>query len=498
MQVVEIPFGEFLPEQPDYKNPGCLVADNCFPVSGGYGPFPDIVTTGDENTEVVRGAKHLFQNDGTTMLVGGSSTRLFTYVGSTLTATTGYTAIGDGNFWDFEQFNDYVIAVSENNNPQYLTDLDTDTSWSALTGSPPEAKAVGRVGTFLMLGNLSNLGLPSSIQWSAENDPTDWPTPGTSDARLKSSGRAALQPEYGAITSITGDRYPLIFQERAISRIEVVGPPTVFNIQPIEEARGALAPASVVTVGWMTFFLAHDGFWATDGNQTTPIGTKRVNEWFFETVSEADRFRTQGAIAWEQQSVIWNFYPSVNATGFRRQLIYSWAENRWSTASMVNDWIVDSKVAGVTLEDLDALFPSGIEAVTPNLDSPFWGARSRVLSVFAQDGSGNSELYTLNGTATEATFQTGEFEPKPGSKVAVNAVYPVVENADQNTTGGVVWRNAKGGAQTTSTLTTVNSSGFCPVRVDGRFMAAKVVIPASADWDDAQGVMVEFRPSGRR
>jgi hypothetical protein len=347
VNVAEIPFGEFLPEQPDYKNPGCLVADNCWPVSGGYGPFLGLKATGDSNTEVVRGADQMFQNDGTSIVVGGSSTRLFVLVGGTLTATTGYTAIGD-DAWDFAQFNDFVFATAPGNAMQYLTDIDTDTGWSASPGSPPIAKVCGRVGTFLMIGNLSTLGLPSSIQWSAENSPTDWPTPGTADARVKSSGRAALQPEYGGITAITGDRYPLIFQERAISRVQTVGPPGHFNIQTIEEARGAIAPQSVVTVGWFTFFLAHDGFWMTDGNQVMPIGNQRVNEWFFDTVSESDRFRTQGAVAWEKQSIIWNFYPATNNTGFRRQIIYSFKENRWSTASLVNDWIVDNKVGAVS------------------------------------------------------------------------------------------------------------------------------------------------------
>ena len=47
MKVFEIPFGEWLPDHPDYKNPGCLTADNCFPVPGGYGPFPGLDPSDD-------------------------------------------------------------------------------------------------------------------------------------------------------------------------------------------------------------------------------------------------------------------------------------------------------------------------------------------------------------------------------------------------------------------------------------------------------------------
>lgn len=492
MKPFEIPFGEWLPDQPDYKNPGCLVADNCFPTSGGYGPFLGAKATGDEIDEAVRGAGQFFRSDGTSVIVGGTDTKLFVLVGGTLTATTGYTSIGVDGYWQFARFNALIIAVAPNNTPQYLTDIDSDTGWSTLPGSPPTAEAVGRVGNFLVLGNIS--GATSRIQWSAQNDPTaSWVTD-----RQVQSGLAELQPEYGEITAITGDRFPLVFQNRGISRLDEVGPPTVLRAETVEEARGAIAPNSVVTLGWMTYFLAHDGFFAHDGNQIMPIATRRVNEWFADNVSEGDRFRTHGTIVWEKQSIIWSFVPTTDTTGFRRQIIYSWAENRWSTATLSLDWLVDNKVAATTLEDLDALFPSGLETVTPSMDSDFWLSKTRVLSAFIQDGSGNSEMNTLNGDALAATFETADAQLVPGSRVSVNGIYPVVENADANTAAALVTRLTKGGTETTGPSVTVNSSGVCPVRGDGRWARAKMTIPAAAVWEDAQGVQVEGRRSGRR
>ncbi len=476
---------------PDYKNPGCLVADNCFPSSGGYSSFPGKIATGDEINEVVRGAEQFFRTDGTSIVVGGTDTKLFVLVGGTLTATTGYTSIGNAS-WQFARFNALVIATAPNNAPQYLTDIDSDTGWSALPGSPPTAEVCGRVGNFLVLGNIS--GAKSRIQWSAENSPTA--TWGTN--RTVQSGQANLQSEYGKITGITGDRFPLIFQERAISRLEPVGPPTVFRAETIEEAGGCIAPASIVTVGFLTYYLRHDGWFVTDGAQVTPIGTRRVNEWFFDNVSEVDRFRTQGAVAWEKQSIIWSFYSTANTNGFFRQIIFSWAENRWSTASFGVDWIVDNKVAGTTLEALDALFSSDLETVTPSLDASKWLAKSRVLSAFIQDASSNSEMHTLNGNALEATFETADNAPVAGRRVAVNAIYPMVENASENTEAALITRTKKGGSAVTSMQMAINASGFCPVRGDGRWVRGKMIMPAAANWKNAQGVQLEYRPSGRR
>ena len=497
MQAAEIPFGEFLPDQPTYKNPGCIAANNVFPISGGYGPFAGGNPQGDTNTEAVRGAAQMFRNDGTSIVVGGSDTILFILVGGTLTATGSLNSIGADNYWDFAQFNDYVFAVSENNNPKYLSDIDSDTSWSDAPGSPPEAKVIGRVGYFLMVGNLTDLGLPTTLQWSAENDPTDWPTPGTNDARLKQSSRVALQPEYGEITGIAGDRFPMVFQQRAISRIDPVGPPTVFRITPIEEARGCIAPQSIVTVGFQTYFLSHDGFWMTDGNSVQPIGNSRINQWFFDNVSETDRFRTQGTVVWEKQAIIWNFYPASEATGFKRQIIYSFKENRWSTASLTCDWIVDNKVGATTLEDLDALF-ADLESVDPDLDSSYWGARSRVLSAFIQNGSAASELNLLNGDSLEAQFQTGEMQPAPGKRVECNGAFPVVEDLEDAVMCGASARENKGSTQTSSSTNTINGAGFCPFRIEGRYVSGRMVIPAGTNWNKAQGMQLEFRTTGAR
>lgn len=498
MQTVELQWNEWTPDAPDYKNPGCLTANNVIPSPGSYGPFPSAVAQGDATAGICLGADHLFRSDETSVIVGGTATTLFSVISGTVVATAGMSSLGADNYWSFAQFNAFVVACGVGNAPQALTDIDSDTSWSALAGSPPQAKICARVGNFLMLGNLSGLSLPFSFQNSALNDPTDWPTPGSADARQKSSGRGSLQFEYGKITGIAGDRYAMMFQERAVSRVDFVGPPQVFQITPIEEARGCIAPNSIVTVGFLTYFLAHDGFCATDGNQVYEIGLNKINRWFFDNVSETDRFRTQGAVIWEKQCIVWNFYPRDNATGFNKQIIFSWAQNRWSTADLVNDWIVDNKVGATTLEDLDALFPGGLETVTPPLDSSFWFGRSRVISSFIQDGAGNTEVNFLNGTPLEATLESADTEPKPGYRVAVNRLYPIVENADVNTTAALVSREFKGSTAITSAFGVINEGGFCPVRGSGRFVRARQIIPAGADWDKSQGMMASYKVTGAR
>ena len=167
-QVIEIPLVDWLPDQPDFKNPGCEVADNVYPDAKGFKPFRGAAGTGVEINDTVKGAQLFYNTNGDGVVVGGTDDDLFVYT-SSLATTTGLTVIGDGEAWDFAQYNDIIVATAVNNSPQYLTDIDSDTTWSALPGSPPNAKRCARVGDFLMLGGIASN--PNRIQWSSFNNP---------------------------------------------------------------------------------------------------------------------------------------------------------------------------------------------------------------------------------------------------------------------------------------------------------------------------------------
>lgn len=484
--ITPIPFGEWLPDTPNYLSPGCVVAENCKPAPGGYGPFLGPNSTGEDAAGVCKGAKLLFRSTGAPVVVGGTDTSLFVIVGGVTTEVTGLSSMGD-NYWTFVQFNQFVVAIGAANAPRYLTALDSDTTFGTLGGSPPTAATGGRVGNYLMLGNVT--GNPFQVSWSAENDITNWTPSVTTGA-----GSAELQHEYGKITGFGGDRFPVLFQEYAVTRV-TPNVPTVFRFDTIEEARGCIAPGSIVTVGFMTYFLAHDGFCVTDGNTVQRIGQNKVDDWFFANASDADKFRTHGAIDWENQCVVWAFYPALQSA-FARLLIYSWEQNRWSTATLTVHRLVESSIGETTIEELDALY-GDLDSVPVSLDSALFAARGRVLSAFIGNGS-DTLLHTLNGTALQADFETAEHQPQPGSRTFIYEVHPLVENLSVNSQARVITRNPKGGPEIYGTFGTVNDGGFCPVRADGRYVRVGLRIPAGAIWSKAQGVSVRHRVSGRR
>ena len=483
----EVPFGEWLPAQPDFKNPGCVVADNVVPTPGGYGPVRQLTDHSESAAGTVYGAQQFYNNSGVSLIVGGTDTGLFVRR-SSITSTGSLTSIGEAEAWDFAQFGDYVIATGANNAPQYLTDIDSDNTWSALTGSPPQGKRCARVGDFLMIGNIS--GTPNQIAWSSINDPTAaWAA-----SRLTQAGTANLPNEFGGVQRIVGGRYATVFQERGIHRLSYVGPPQVWRPDVVSKDRGTTAPFSVANVGYFTFFLAQDGFYVTNGSTIEQIGNQRVNNWFFDTVYTPYIQRVHSAIDWEKELIIWAF-PSSESDVYDRALIYSWSENRWSSATFNSHWMVGSNLDATTLDELDAIY-GDLDSIPLSLDSIAFRAGDRRLAAFAPSGA-NSNYHTFTGLPLEATFRTGDAQPVPGRRVFVSSVQPLIES-DTWDMGMTLYMRDNRGTQTTSAEKTCGWDGSASVRGEGQKMAVQMRKPAGTEWTHAQGVQVEYVPAGYR
>lgn len=481
----DIPFGEFLPDFPDLKNPGCVTADNVIPRPGGYGPQYGLLTQSQEVLGPIRGARLGFGTSAATVL-GGTNVRLFKMVGGVTTVTAVSSAVNTGEYWDFCQFNNIVVATSSANSPYYLDDINTDVIWSGLPGSPPKARYCERVGDFLMLGNIEDQ--PQRIQWSPFNSPGGtWGV-----ARLTQAGYADMPKDFGAVQRIVGGRYPLVFQERGVNRLEYIGPPQVWRRTPIEQARGCIAPFSVVTVGFVTYYLSQDGFWQTDGNSFEPIGGSRINRWFFDNADVATLPGVHGSIDFENECVVWAFMS--RSSRYNRLLRYSWSENRWSTGSVVVDRLVEAVTGGLTLEQLGALYPV-LEDVPASLDHPRWRGRNRALAGFV-DGATQTEFFTFTGDTLESVLETGEWQPVPARRVTTKRGKVLGAGGQNWQVAAVAIGNDR--VEHYGDYTAPMEGGWAAMRADGMTARVLAKAPAGAVWTDVQGVQVDHRPSGGR
>ena len=145
------------------------------------------------------------------------------------------------------------------------------------TGSPftgrttAGALCCATVRDFIVIGGRSTDRF--SIQWNAIGDPTDWPIPGTDDARSKQAGEQVFPSKFGWVTGLAGnDFYMYIFQQRAISKGTYVGGDVVFSFDIFEEDRGCVRHGMIETIDDKVVFESDRGRHILENDQITDIG----------------------------------------------------------------------------------------------------------------------------------------------------------------------------------------------------------------------------------
>lgn len=489
MQAVEIPFGELLPDQPTYRNPGLIKAQNTYPVPGGYGPFAGPMNTSvSVSDDVVRGASRLVDNGGDYVFVAGTTGGDLVVVQASTPSITTKSPLGAGQAWNFAQFNNFAVAVAKGHAPQYLTNISSDTVWSDLPGSPPQGGVVGRLGDFLVIGDTTT-ATPNRVEWSAFNDPTTWGVD-----PLKQMGGFNFPQEYGAVTAIVNEPFPCVFQQRAVWSFNPSGGASVFQRIPAARGIGAMAGGSVISRGQEMAFLSRDGFYVTDGAGITQIGSSRVNRWFLRNVSQSRIGEVHGVVDWTNECYVWAF-PTGNTTDFDRLIIYSYAQQRWATAVTNVQYLTEGALLGLTDADLDSIY-GDLDSVPYNVDDEIFTTRGDVLAAWVDD-DGDSTLATFSATPLRADFETGDFQPIKGKRSFVTGLRPLVENMNQSTTAAVIEKSPVPGAPRSLTpFSAQELDGFCPQLVEGAFMGAAVRVPAGASWGRANGVQIRADEAG--
>lgn len=196
---MQIPFGEWLPDQPEYLNPGATVANNVYFAQTSYKRFPSLVnySTNTVSTDS-RGAGSFRDNSNTVFNFVATNTDLYQLDGGTFTSRKGSLTGDNTDYWTFTQFGNYVIASNGIDAPQYYL-MGTSTNFAdlssiATSGTVPNFKVSGVVRDFLVTGNLTNNA--NRIQWSGINDISTW------ESGTKQSDLQDLPGSGGQITHI--------------------------------------------------------------------------------------------------------------------------------------------------------------------------------------------------------------------------------------------------------------------------------------------------------
>jgi hypothetical protein len=473
-----VAFGELLPDQPAFGNPGLVVAENCLPGPMSYRPLPSPAAIPNGDLGATPLGAYAVRANGVVHLLAGDASRLRRYQATGwANLATGLTASSDVG-WRFDLAGVLVLATNGTDPIKKYT-LATGVV-ANLGGSPPTARYLAIVRGRVLAGYTG--GDERAIAWSAEGDPESWTAaPGGPGAYEFASG--------GAITGLGGGEIGLIFQETAITRAIPAYGESAFQLDTLSSEIGCIAPWSLHRYGRVYRFLSAQGWVQTDGaSAPMPIGKEKIDRTYMALADRA-YFPSMSAITDPKTGVMFATVP--NASAPTAVYMFDPTLGRWTTASFTAQRLFAGLSQSVTLEQLDATNPD-LDAMTTSLDSRIFQGGYPELMFF--DGSNN--LCALTGESMAATFTLGELELTPGLRSRLRRVLPLTD-ATADATLTLATRNVLGETQTETDYTTRNRAGQFTVRQNARFVQPTLEIAAGADWSYAMGLDIEFEPGGR-
>jgi hypothetical protein len=477
-----IPFGEYLPDQPQFNNPGVTKALNVYPSEIGYRPFPAFSPYSDAANGRVMGAVFLKDSESNTFGYAGTATKLY-QLSSTLIDVSGTTYSSFTTAWEFAYFNGEVIATNYYNSVQTATP--GDAAFANLAGSPPKAQRVAVVGNFVVLGDIDDASdgqVPNRVHWCAFDDETGW-TPGTNQSdyqNLKGSSK---------VQKIIGGDYGVVFMDRAIWRMDYAGTPTIFEFTNVQPERGTPAPGSVVQYGRYIYYMSSDGFYRlVDGAYSEPIGAGKVDKTIIDQIEATNLSRVTATIDPKRKLYIC-FFPGTGSSSGNPNMaaLYHWPTGKWSIIEEDVNLVFYGGTFTLTLEELDAY--GDLDSLPYSLDSPAWQGGADILSGFDQD----HKFGYFNGSDLTAQIETSEI----GGDNIVGETYvrPYVEGSG-TVTVQIGTRTTLAGAVSYNAATSLDDTGKADVIVNARYARARINI--SGGFTLATGVDSDLFDSGKR
>lgn len=464
-------FGEWLPDLPAYGNPGLTTARNVYPSAIGYKPVKAISQVTNALPVTWKGGGSFITTDGTTATVAGTNSGLYAYISSAwvLKYAGSYSAR-----WAFAQWGGLAIGVNGGSPVKYTI---TTATGAALGGTPPSATMIAVVRDFVFLAG--NSGAISTVYWSGFNNAEQW-TIGTNQCD------AQPLPDGGAITGLAGGEYGLVFQDAAVHRFTYVGTPVIFQRDKIVDGIGCVANGGLATFGRTTFFLSARGFYSISDGGLDPIGDTKVNETFWKLYRRADvQTYVRCVIDPKRSLVIWSM-PD-------RLWVYNWVLKRWSDIAIVGLVGLSTGInASVSLEQIDTLYPGGIDTVPYSLDDPIFQGGDPLLTIVKNDNA----VYSFGSSANmSATLAFGVMEPFSNRNTRVRRAR-LGGDCVSGITVTVNYSQRLGDAFRAITATTTNTAGYIPIRVTDQFLQPVVDFAAGASWSYATELNFDWAPGG--
>lgn len=467
-----IVYKEWLPDQPELGNIGLIRALNVLPIEGGYSPFLPLDTSlgtlgatgtdlsGFMATGATKGARYVFAFANGTYYESTSGSATFTARGTNTQSSR----------QSFAQYEDLVIATSEDNFPKFKT-LGSASNFQVLTNTEtaPPANLVAVIGQFVVLGDLENA--QNSVRWSSIDQPRSWPAPGSATAIASQAGQQDLKLAFGQVNAIHGgDQFGIILQAHCVTRMSYIGPPAVFEFDEISVEQGSIFQhGSCEFNGWV-YFVSSKGVCRTNGVGVENIGAGKVDKYI------AGSNRVRCAVDSKAGLVYFAYANSGFAgAGTDHILVYNPLTNGFTEASQN------------LLEMVTTRAPLGA------LPTPIWGFSSAGASCI---------LGSFQATAGSAILENGEAELTEAGRTYIDGIKPHVESSGTAPAIGIrigTRNDLNTTPSYTSTAGPNSRTGFANFRAATGVTEAKyhrVEVNITGNFKKASGFEMDAKPTG--
>jgi len=470
-----------------------------------------------------------------------------------------YSSLSSNAQWQFVQFNNVVIAVQENTVPQAFNTT-SSSAFADLGGSPPEARYVSIINRFVVLSGL--LDNPYRVQWSGLNAITTWTSgTNFSDFQDLPDGgivRGVVGGEFGIIVQDLALRRmihvpgsDIVFQIDRISRDTgtlapysiINGGESVFFLSPRgfvkTDQSGVITPIGKERVD-RTFLrvfddnnlqlviaasdpAAHLIYWtykSADGGANGEFDKIICYDWALDRwslIEISGQFIAPLASPGLTMESLDALAPGAlaitdaddNGSGLIRITVASTTtltDGGFYTISDVGGvpnadgtWEIDI-IDGTDFDLLGSTFSGSytsggivggsLDAMTQSLDT-FAVADLAQISIASTDNS----VGFFQGDNLEAVLETPE-QTLSTYRLLVNGIVPLTDSPDAAIS--IAMRDNLSSTATYGDESTLNIDGYADLLEEGRYLRAKMRVPAGSAWSFATGVHPDTRRAGQQ
>ena len=248
-------------------------------------------------------------------------------VGSLTPATT----------WALDTWGEYLVACSSADGKLYEWDLGfaTPDLAVAILNAPTQCQSL-LVTDERFLFALGSGGNPRKVQWSDQEDNTDW-TPST----LNQAGDFELAT---VGTLQCGKRFrgsALLFTDVDVHVATYIGPPYVYSFERAGTGCGVISKQSVGVNDNAAIWMSRSGFWYYDGF-VKPLPCD-VSDFVFKNLNTTQASKIY-CVHNSRFGEMWWFYPSSTSNEVDSYVSFNYRENHWAIGTLARSAGTDAGV----------------------------------------------------------------------------------------------------------------------------------------------------------